>query len=111
MKYLATFLRRVTSARDAAVPALLGQGIDCIILRTTRAPRDADRLLRYARAKSVFYAQTAKPAIELQMLDLRTRLGQHYRSAWAAGRFPRFSAIGRPGALRFLHSGREARAS
>lgn len=111
MKAIVMMFRGFARVCDEAIPPLLGSGVDSIIQRTTRAPNDAQRLLRYARAKYVFYAQAAKPSSQLQMLELRKRLGEHYRSAWSAGRFPRFNSIGRPTAIRFSNLRSEARAS
>ena len=106
MRSLVSFVLGFVHARDQAALPLLGGGIDDIIQRTPRAPNDAQRLLRYAHAKYLFY--TRAPG-QLPMLALRTRLGEHYRDAWRAGRFPRFRAMGHPPAVHFLKRS-EARA-
>lgn len=112
MKPLTLLIRGFWNVRDPDVPDLLGQGVDSIIQRVTRTPTDAQRLLRYARAKYVFYsAASAKQHSQMAMLELRTRLGEQYRSAWRAGRFPRFNLQRRPQVVQ-LHTRRtEARAS
>lgn len=86
-------------------------GVDSIIQQTTDMPNNAQRLLRYARAKCMFYSRTPMPCRQLQMLELRTRLGEHYRAAWSAGRFSRFNLIGRPPVVRFAGLPSKASAS
>lgn len=111
MNSLNIVLCSILGRRKMIAPPLLGGGVDSIIQHTTRAPNDAQRLLRYARAKCMFYARTPKSFRQLQMLELRTRLGEHYRTAWSAGRFPRFNLIGRPPVVRFAGLPSKASAS
>lgn len=107
MATLTDFFRILVRAGSQSTLPLLGGGIDDIIQRIPRASNDAQRLLRYTRAKFLAYADSPS---QLQMLALRTRLGEHYRKAWRAGRFPRFHALGRPPVLHFAKQHMEARA-
>jgi len=85
--------------REPAPVEMLGEGVDAILVRMDPRgampdcphARDQVRLLRYLRARGIFVTTDR----DLQLLDLRRRIGTAFQMAWREGKRT-FLAFGRP---------------